>query len=310
MANPMFIAGAASVGSAVIGAEGERRAGEQEAAATQAAINEQRLGRESFERRTDPFRQFGAGAANELAALLGIARPPTDEELRIQREIADINRQIEAGPQFEEVGPGGIEGSLQGAAGLGGIRGLRENIRAGLSREGPGGFQAERRQLPFDAAALASRRDQLQSQLDTLAGERQQAIPSGQGSLLEQANPLVSFLRDQGFQDIQESAAAQGRLGTGGTLEDLTRFNTQIAATVVPQLQQQRFNQLFNVLGLGANAATGQGTAALSTAGNIGGLLQQGGINRAESTRGQTGSVQQGISDLAGTYAYFNTLNR
>ena len=38
---------------------------------------------------------------------------------------------------------------------------------------------------------------------------------------LDEINPLVNFLRDQGFESIQESAAASGRLGAGGTLKDL-----------------------------------------------------------------------------------------
>lgn len=131
----------------------------------------------------------------------------------------------------------------------------------------------------------------------------QAGMPSGvQQSELERINPLVSFLRDEGFNDIQESAAAQSGLSSGGTLKDLTRFNTQLASTVVPQLQQQRFNQLFSVLGLGSNAATGQGNAALSTASNVGNL-QVGAANAtAQGQIAQGQAVQQGVSDLAGAF--------
>ena len=102
-----------------------------------------------------------------------------------------------------------------------------------------------------------------------------------------QINPLVDFLRREGFEDIQESAAAQGRLRSGGTLEDLTQFNTDLALNA----QQQRFNQLFSLLGLGANAATGQGTAALSTGTNLSNILQ----NRGEAQA-------QGIVDRANLF--------
>lgn len=119
----------------------------------------------------------------------------------------------------------------------------------------------------------------------------------GQPALLEEINPLVSFLRDQGFEQIQESAAGRGF--TGGTLNELADFNTQLASTVVPQLQQQRFNQLFNLVGLGANTATGVGTAGLQSAqtigqglANIGNIQGQGAINRANV-------VGSGLSDLA-----------
>jgi len=86
---------------------------------------------------------------------------------------------------------------------------------------------------------------------------------------IDEINPVVDILRNQGFESIQESAAAGGRLGAGGTLKDLTQFNSDLTTTVIPQLQNQRFNQLFSVLGLGQNAAVGQGSAALSTSSNI-----------------------------------------
>lgn len=124
----------------------------------------------------------------------------------------------------------------------------------------------------------------------------------GQPALLEEINPLVSFLRDEGFEDIQESAAGRGF--TGGTLNELTEFNTQLASTVVPGLQQQRFNQLFNLVGLGANTAAGVGTAGLQTASNIGA-----GLGNIGAIEGQ-GAINQGsifsnfLSDLSGTAGF------
>lgn len=99
---------------------------------------------------------------------------------------------------------------------------------------------------------------------------------------IEEINPVVSILRDQGFEQIQETAAAGGRLGAGGTLQDLTQFNSDLATVAIPALQNQRFNQLFNVLSLGSNAAAGQATGVLSTANNISNLQTQFGRNRAE----------------------------
>ena len=109
-------------------------------------------------------------------------------------------------------------------------------------------------------------------------------------------------MRDEGFEDIQESAAARGRLGAGGTLKDLTELNTNLAATVVPQLQQQRFNQLFSLLGLGESAAVGAGAAGINTAGNIGQFLMAGGNAQAQNAinQGQIGANL--VSDLTGTF--------
>ena len=115
---------------------------------------------------------------------------------------------------------------------------------------------------------------------------------------LAEINPIVDILREQGFTDIQETAAAQGRLGAGGTLQDLTQFNTDLAATIVPQLQNQRFNQLFNVAGLGANVSSGQGTATLNTAGNIANLLGNRGEAKAGGAIGKANAITETISNL------------
>ena len=138
------------------------------------------------------------------------------------------------------------------------------------------------------------------------AGEQLQNLLADPSQGLEQINPIVSFLRDQGFEQIQESAAAKGRLGAGGTLEDLTRFNTNLASTVVPQLQNQRFNQLFNVLGLGQNAAAGQGSAALQTGANISNLLGNVGASQAGGAIGQANAITGTIQNLAGVAGGFS----
>ena len=105
----------------------------------------------------------------------------------------------------------------------------------------------------------------------------------------------LDFRRQQGFEDIQESAAARGRLGAGGTLRDLTSFNTDLTST----LQNQRFNQLFNVLGLGANSASGQATGALQTGANIGGLQSGIGTTRGNAIIGGQNARNQGFSNIA-----------
>jgi len=121
-------------------------------------------------------------------------------------------------------------------------------------------------------------------------------------SQLDEINPLVSFLRDQGFEDIQESAAAGGRLGAGGTLEDLTQFNTDLASTVVPQLQSQRFNQLATILGIGGNAATGQGNAALSTGANVANLQGNIGTARGSAAVGKSNAITNTLGNLSGAF--------
>jgi len=131
------------------------------------------------------------------------------------------------------------------------------------------------------------------------AGDKLQSLISDPTQQLSEINPVVDFLRNQGFEQIQESAAAQGRLGAGGTLKDLTQFNTDLTSTIVPQLQNQRFNQLFNVLGLGQNAAAGQGSAALQTGTNISNLLGNVGAAQAGQQIGQANAITGGLQNLA-----------
>jgi len=140
----------------------------------------------------------------------------------------------------------------------------------------------------------------------TQAAQDLQSFLADPSQQLSEINPIVSFLRNEGFEDIQESAAAGGRLGAGGTLQDLVKFNTQLATTVAPQLQQQRFNQLFNLAGLGSSAAAGQGSAALQTAGNVGNLLGNIGQAKAQGAIAQgqiTGQTIGNLANIAGQFA-------
>jgi len=114
---------------------------------------------------------------------------------------------------------------------------------------------------------------------------------------LSQINPLVSFLRGEGFEDIQESAAARGKLGSGGTLRDLSKFNTQLTSTIVPQLQQQRYNQLFNLFSQGGALGTGQGKFDVAGSQGLGSGLQGAADAR---TQGSANIIKAGMSMFGG----------
>lgn len=293
------VAGATIVGGA-ISSRGSRDAADAQSRASREGIDEQRQARESFERRTEPFRQVGLSAALPILNLLGIAPPdnllindtdtlnPTDDRVLLEGRIRNIDREIE---EFESE-------RTQRRGG----RGFTSSSARQARSERRNALTSERQELQTQLDALIAAQEAQQEIQDVSQPTQGQLVPSGTDPLLSQINPLVSFLRDEGFEDIQEAAAAQGRLRSGGTLEDLTRFNTQLASTVVPQLQQQRFNQLFNLLGLGSNVATGQGTAGLQTAGNIAGLQQSIGAAQAAGSIGQANALSGTIGDLAGIF--------
>lgn len=291
MPDPMTALGGATLVTGFMGADAAGDAADDQARAAQQGIGEQRAAREAFERRTDPFRQTGQAAALPILELLGITPPPellpqTQQVSALQSQLDAINSQLSATPTPPPISPNpkrdqGID--LQNARRM-----------------------ADWRASQPDQSALMAQRDQLTQQIAQAqaapAAPAATAAPNQQQSLLAQVNPLVDFMRQQGFEDIQESAAARGRLGAGGTLRDLTEFNTNLAATVVPQLQQQRFNQLFNLLGLGANAAAGQGTAGLQTATNIGNLMGNIGSAQAQGAIGQANAFSGMIGGLSGIY--------
>lgn len=293
------------VGTSLLGgalqSSSSRSATSAQERSSNAAIAEQRAGREAFEQRTEPFRQIGLAAAPELARLLGISIPSQSSQdvSSIQNRIDQIDQEIAAGPQtrvnpsvpasiFPSVTP---SWGTPGMPNIGAISALRDGVTE---------------TLPFDQQGLATERQSLVDQLNAI--QSQQTAPQADQTgppMLDEINPLVSFLRDEGFADIQETAAAQGRLRSGGTLKDLTRFNTNLASTIVPQLQNQRFNQLFSLLGLGSNAAAGQGTAALNTATNIGNLQVGQGSAAAQNALNQGQIAGNTISDLAGAFGYY-----
>jgi len=271
------VAGSAVVGAGV-GISASKRAERAQERAGGAAISAQERALQSFEQRTQPFADVGLSAAPELQRLLGLS--VSDPQVSgLQTQLQDIDARIAAGAPTTTGG------------------GLLSRVAGQAVAGAPGAFNLEE---------LTAQRADISSQLEAAqaAGPTSPLRDLGAPQQLEEINPLVSFLRDEGFQDIQESAAARGRLGAGGTLKDLTRFNTQLASTVAPQLQQQRFNQLFSVLGLGANVSAGQGTAGLQTAGNVGNLLGNIGQAQAAGAQQRGGTQQQLASNLTGALGF------
>lgn len=108
--------------------------------------------------------------------------------------------------------------------------------------------------------------------------------------------PDVSLERAEGFTNIQNSAAAGGKLRSGGTLKRLTEFNSILNS----RNRGQRFNELFNLSTLGSNAASGQATATLGTADRnaetitgIGNARAAGIVGGANNTRNTLFSILQ-----------------
>jgi hypothetical protein len=200
----------------------------------------------------------------------------------------------------------GTAAAIVGGSIIGGVfQGKAAKSASKASSKASGAAIAEQRAAREQALATA----QPFVDIGLGAGEQLQALLADPSQGLEEINPIVDFLRNEGFDQIQESAAAGGRLGAGGTLKDLTRFNSDLTSTVVPQLQNQRFNQLFNVLGIGQNAAAGQGSAALQTGANVSNLLSQQGQAQAQGAINQSNAITGTLQNLAGGVGAFGMPN-
>lgn len=132
---------------------------------------------------------------------------------------------------------------------------------------------------------------------DALARRDLQPFASTGGQIL---NPLLDFVRQgpesdleraEGFEAIQNSAAAGGKLRSGGTLKALTQFNNVLNA----RNRAQRFNELFNLATLGQNAAARQGTNTIQSNALANDFRTQGANARAA---GIVGLANQGTNAL------------
>jgi len=81
-------------------------------------------------------------------------------------------------------------------------------------------------------------------------------------------SPGYEFLRDESLRGIQASAAAGGRLQSGGTLRELTNYASGLAA----QDYQNQYNRLYQMANMGQQSAGAQSNLASQYGANMGNL--------------------------------------
>ncbi len=105
-----------------------------------------------------------------------------------------------------------------------------------------------------------------------------------------------------GTNAVQGSAAAGGRLFSGGTLKSLNKFGQNYA----DQQFGNWYDRLGGLSGAGGNA-TGQGVnLGANTANNLSSLAVQGGDAKASSYINGANAITGGAQNLADLYAYYN----
>lgn len=167
-------------------------------------------------------------------------------------------------------------------------------------------------------AALAGA--QLQHEATLLGIDEQRAARESQQALLQpfvdlglsSANRLTPLLEDQvGYLErsplfqaalgqtqnrLENRAAAGGRFGSGGLVNEL--FNSYLSQG--QNFLNQDFNRLFNVASLGQASAAGVGSGAQGAATNIADLLGTAGAAQAAGGIGAANALGQGSQNLAG----------
>lgn len=149
-------------------------------------------------------------------------------------------------------------------------------------------------------------------------GQTQDAVNASQAlfndptSIMQ--NPMFAALQEETRRQNLQNSAVSGRLGTGGTLAGLESAALRTGFDVLNQernAQLQNASFLSNLVGMGQNAAAGQGAASMQAGGNIGNLTMQGNQIAGNQAIGAANAQAAGVVGAANAQSQgiMNTLN-
>lgn len=93
-----------------------------------------------------------------------------------------------------------------------------------------------------------------------------------------QGSDLFKFQSDLGSRNINRELAARGMYGSGAGLETLARFNDQL----VGEEGQRLVDRLFNLTGVGANAASNMASVTGTMGSSLANMIYGGGVKAAQ----------------------------
>lgn len=162
------------------------------------------------------------------------------------------------------------------------------------------GIEEQRRQYDLSRADMAPWRE-------AGAGALARMVTGvNDGSLLDAPNPATyrndpgyQFGLEEGVRTADRSAAAAGTLNSGGTLKALTRYGQgyadQFGYQRVKADQNDRWNRLAGLAGVGQTATTATASLGANAAGQI-----QSGLNNVANSRLQQGNARaSGYANMA-----------
>lgn len=116
-----------------------------------------------------------------------------------------------------------------------------------------------------------------------------------------QDDPSYQWRFGEGQRALEGSAAARGGLFGGGNTRDLMAYGQGMAS----QEYGNQWNRLFNIAGMGQNAAVGAGTAGQNTANSIGNIMLGQGQAAADARIGSANAWGNAASGLAGIFGNY-----
>lgn len=168
--------------------------------------------------------------------------------------------------------------------------------------------QADRALLAQQAAS-----EQIRADLSPFREAGAEGLPLLAGAIDDPSsrvlnNPFFQSLAADQEQRLLSSAAARGKVGSGGTNDDLTR-NLLLLGN---QFAQQDITNLQNLTNTGLNAAAQTGSSAQQGASAVGGILGNIGSAQAAGTIGAANAQAQGgqnaLSLGAGLLSFFSDI--
>lgn len=123
-------------------------------------------------------------------------------------------------------------------------------------------------------------------------------------------NPMFAAIQEDTRRQNLQNAAVGGRLGTGGTLAGLESSALRTGFDILNserQAQLQNAQFLSNLVGMGQNAAAGQGSASMNAASNIGQFQTAGQQNISDLMTGAASAEAAGIVGAANASAQGTT---
>lgn len=111
-------------------------------------------------------------------------------------------------------------------------------------------------------------------------------------------SPDYQFTRDQGIKGLDRSAASRGTQYSGGQLAALADY----AGGVASQNYSDYYNRIYQLAGLGQNAAAGVGNAGSNYANQAGANIMTGAGARAAARIGQASTYRDLGGQLSGAF--------